>query len=359
MTKKIEIPKTNKAVRLDSIGNFNVVEVPMPELTGDEILVKVAACGICGSDIPRIYELGTRVYPVILGHEFSGEVVKVANNEDEHLIGKKVAVFPLIPCRKCEMCQAGFYAQCRNYNYLGSRSDGAFAEYCKVPSRWHLVFADNPEVSFEDLSLVEPATVAQHALRKGQLKNGDKVLIIGAGPIGILTARWAGLSGASKVVLFDILDEKVEFAKDRNLEIYNSSKIDLSSFVQEQTNRLGFDVVIEGTGTSGGLKSAINTVRTFGNIVLLGNPHRDTVIALNDHSTILRKEIQLVGIWNSYYNSFPFNEWQHTVDMISNGKLKVDDLVTHRSNLDNLESLTRKIWKHEVVICKAIYSSEA
>lgn len=353
-----DLPETNKAVRLDAIGDFKIVEMPIPKLKDDEILVRVAACGICGSDIPRIYELGTRVYPVVLGHEFSGEVVAVSNESDEDLLGRKAAVFPLIPCRVCPMCKTGNYAQCNNYNYLGSRSDGGFAEYCIIPSRWHLVLTKGDDVSMEDLCLVEPATVGQHALRKAGLRNGDKVLIVGAGPIGILTARWASLFGASRVVLFDVLDEKIKFAYDRGFEIYNSIDLDLDKFVLEQTNGQGFDVVIEGTGTSGGLMSAINCVRTFGSIGLLGNPHKDTVIALGDHSNILRKEIRLTGMWNSVYDTFPFNEWHHTVDMIENGKLKVDDLITHRAGLDDLEELTNKIWKNKVVICKAIYSAQ-
>lgn len=352
-----EVPALNKAVRLDAIGDFKVVEQPLRELRDDEILVRVGACGICGSDIPRIYELGTRVFPVVLGHEFSGEVVAVANEADKALVGRKAAIFPLIPCLECEMCLTGNYAQCTNYNYLGSRSDGGFAEYCILPSRWHLVLSKGSEVSLEDLSMVEPATVGQHALRKGGVKNGDKVLIIGAGPIGIMTARWAKLFGASKVILFDVLDEKITFAQERGLEIYNSIGLDLAAFVNEKVGGLGFDVVIEGTGTSGGLHSAINTVRTFGTIGLLGNPHKDTVIALNDHSTILRKEIKLQGFWNSVYETYPFNEWQHTVNMIEEGKLQVNDLVTHRAGLENLEDLTRKIWKHEIVICKAMYSA--
>lgn len=353
------IPEKMKAVSLFSVGDFRLVELPIPEISGDEILVRVGACGICGSDIPRIYELGTRVYPVVLGHEFSGIVVKVANNKDQDLLGKKVAVFPLIPCGKCEMCKTGNFAQCTNYNYLGSRSNGGFAEYCVVPSRFNIVMTKNNDVSLEDLSIVEPATVAQHALRKAGLRNGDKCLIVGAGPIGILMARWAKLFGASNIVLFDVLNEKVEFATQRGLQIYNSNNLNFSEFIKEKTDGLGFDIVIEGTGTSGGLKSAINCVRTFGTIGLLGNPHKDTVIALADHSNILRKEINFTGIWNSVYDRFPFNEWEHTVNMIEDGKIRVNDLITNRTNLENLETLTRQIWKKETVICKAIYSSES
>ncbi len=347
-----------KAMRLHAIKEFTYDEVDKPVPQGDEILVKVAACGICGSDLPRVYELGTRVYPVTLGHEFSGTVVETGNERDANLIGKTAAIFPLIPCGKCESCQTGNYAQCSNYNYLGSRSDGGFAEYCLVPSKWHLVFSNNDEVSKADLAIVEPATVAQHAIRKSGLRAGDTVVILGAGPIGILTARWAKLFGAKQVILFDVVEQKVDFAKERGFMVVNSQEEDYQQIIKDLTNGLGADVVIEGTGTSGGINNAIECVRTFGTIALLGNPHQDTTIQLTNHSNILRKEIRLIGVWNSYYLSLPINEWRYTVDMLDNGQLEVADLITHRSNLEELKDLFDQIYHKEITICKAIYRNE-
>ena len=126
-----------KAVRLNKIGDFRMEEMPLPEIKGEELLVKVEACGICGSDLPRVFELGAHVHPITIGHEFAGTIVKAAREEDQELVGKTAAVFPLIPCGECEFCKTGHYAQCANYNYLGSRCDGGFAEYCVIPSRWN------------------------------------------------------------------------------------------------------------------------------------------------------------------------------------------------------------------------------
>ena len=153
-----------KAMRLHAVNDFRLDEIEKPVPRGEEILVKIGACGICGSDIPRVFELGTRVYPVALGHEFSGTVVEVGDEKNRDLIGKRAAVFPLIPCRQCPPCKIGSYCQCENYDYLGSRSNGGFAEYCLVPSRWHLVFSENPDVDLEELCMVEPICVAQHAI---------------------------------------------------------------------------------------------------------------------------------------------------------------------------------------------------
>lgn len=106
-----------KAMRLHQINDFRLEEIEKPVPKGDEILLKVGACGICGSDIPRVYELGAKVYPVTIGHEFGGEIVAVGNPEDQGLIGKKAAVYPLIPCRECQSCQTGNYAQCTHNGY--------------------------------------------------------------------------------------------------------------------------------------------------------------------------------------------------------------------------------------------------
>nr|WP_288231443.1 alcohol dehydrogenase catalytic domain-containing protein [uncultured Anaerostipes sp.] len=138
-----------KAMRLHEIDRFTLDEVEKPKPSGREILVRVEACGICGSDIPRVYELGTKVYPVTLGHEYSGTVVSVGDEQDTDLIGKTGAIYPVVPCMKCQSCRIGQYAQCSNYKNLGSRTDGGFAQYCLLPSADHLVFPKNEDVPAE------------------------------------------------------------------------------------------------------------------------------------------------------------------------------------------------------------------
>ncbi len=346
-----------KAMRLHKVNQFTLDEVPRPVPRNDEILLKVEACGICGSDVPRVYELGTKVYPVTLGHEFAGVVCEVGRAENNSLIGKKAAIFPIIPCRNCENCQTGNYAQCNHYQYLGSRNDGGFAEYCLIPSKWHLVLSNNPDVSVEALALVEPATVAQHAIRKGGLSAGENLVIIGAGPIGIIAARWAKIFGASQVILLEIDDVKIDFAKQCNLDVRDIKDEKCVNNIVKEAGRI--DVVIEGTGTSSGLNTAIQLCRTFGRVVMMGNPHQDTTIALQNQSMILRKELHLIGMWNSYYAELPFNEWAYTVKQMDDGVLAVTDLITHKASLAELKNLFDQIYAKEVTVCKAIYFSEA
>ncbi len=255
-----------KASQLFKIGEFRTVDVEVPVPHGKELLVKVGACGICGSDIPRIFELGTskQKYPLTLGHEFGGEIVSVGEDADPGLVGKRGAIFPCIPCRKCDPCLTADYAMCLDYDYLGSRSDGGFAEYCLVPSEWHFVESTNPNLSDDAMGMVEPCTVAQHAVRKSGLTAGQSILIFGAGPIGQMAARWAKIFGASLVVLVDVLEEKVEFAKARGNIVLNSMTMNIDEEFRKLNNGKPADIVIEGTGAGAALGLGIECVKTFG-----------------------------------------------------------------------------------------------
>ncbi|MCH3956766.1 MAG: galactitol-1-phosphate 5-dehydrogenase [Olsenella sp.] len=351
---------TMKACRLHRIGEFTTDDVSIPKPVGNQLLLKVEGCGVCGSDIPRIFKLGTskQRYPLTIGHEFGGTIVEVVKDADKSLVGKRGAIFPCIPCRKCDACLSANYAMCEDYDYLGSRSDGGFAEYCLVPSAWHFVPSTNPDTPGEALAMTEPCTVAQHAVRKGGVTAGMNVLIMGAGPIGIMVARWAKLFGAS-VVLSEIVEEKCEFARAHGCEVIDSKEVDLVECVRELTHGRGVDVAIEGTGSGSGLGQAIECTRTFGTVVMMGNPASDTTIKLTQHSQILRKELSLKGIWNSHYADTPINEWHYTVRMLDEGKMQVTDLITHKSSLDGLPALCSGINDHSILICKAMYVPEA
>ncbi len=351
--------KYMKALRLHAIGDLRTDAVPVPEISGEELLLRVSACGICGSDIPRVYEQGTSngKYPLTIGHEFSGTIVAAGEKADPALLGARCTVFPLIPCRRCNACLMGNYAMCSHYDYLGSRRDGGFAEYVKIPSRWHLVISRNPDISLDTLCMTEPACVAQHAIRKSGLTAGQSVVIYGAGPIGILAARWASVFGAGHVLLADVEDGKVAFAKELGLEAVNALKTDPAGRIAAMNGGRPADAAIEGTGAGSALEGCIRCVKASGSIVMLGNPHGDTVIDLQAHGMILRKELRISGTWNSNFSPYPINEWEYTVRMMDEKKLRTDDLITHRSKLDDLPALFEKIHHHEITLCKAVYSA--
>ena len=188
-----------KAYVLHGIGDLRYEERPLPELRPGWALVRVLAAGICSSDIPRIFEKGTYHFPTIPGHEFSGLVEAAADGSGRQWIGRRVGIFPLIPCKNCPSCRKGQYETCSNYDYIGSRRDGAFAEFTAVPV-WNLIAL--PEtVSDIQGALLEPAAVALHAVKRAEISPGDDMCVIGTGAIGLLAGQWAKIFGAGRVVI--------------------------------------------------------------------------------------------------------------------------------------------------------------
>lgn len=307
--------KTMKAAVLHAVGDLRYEDVPMPVVREGEVLMRVRAAGVCGSDIPRVYKTGTYHFPTIPGHEFAGEIV----GGDPELIGRCAAVFPLLPCRKCPPCQVGEFANCRNYDYYGSRRDGAFAEYIAVDKRNLILMPEG--LSFACASLCEPGAVARAAIRRLDVELGDTVVIWGAGPIGLIAAQWAKLAGAGCVRVVDISKEKLAFAEK-------------FGFLPYDRDRDGeCDRALEGTGASPALNDLIMSMKPHGKAVLMGNPAGDMKIDQKTYSQILRREIILRGTWNSSYND-TVNDWKATVDAMASGKIRYEELITHRFPLE-------------------------
>lgn len=343
-----------KAARLYSIGDLRCVEVTKPVPHGTELLLKVGACGICGSDLPRVFEHGSSngKYPITIGHEFSGEVVAVGEDADQSLIGAKGAVFPLIPCRKCDPCVTGSYAMCEDYDYLGSRRDGGFAEYCLIPSEWHLIRSES--ASMEELAMTEPACVAQHAVRRASVTSGQFVVIFGAGPIGIMAARWARIFGA-RPLLVDVAPDKVAFAAAKGFDVVNSREQDIQAEIRRLNKGKLADAAIEGTGVGVAWENCVECVKARGNIALLGNAAGVAHISEKVHSMMLRKEVNMCGVWNSSRAPYPVNEWAYTVQMMDEGKLEVADLITDRLTLEELPQALADIKSGTRHIVKGMY----
>lgn len=308
--------KTMKAAVLHAVNDLRYEDVPVPAVGEGEVLLKIGAAGVCGSDIPRIFTKGTYHFPTIPGHEFAGRIVE---SDDPALLGRKAAVFPLLPCRKCAACQVGEYVKCENYDYYGSRRDGAFAEYLAVDKR-NLVLLDE-SISLAEASLMEPAAVARAAIRRMQIGLGDKVVIFGAGPIGLMAAQWAKQAGAGLVRVVDISKEKLDFAKKLGFEAYDPARDGLCQ------------CALEGTGVSPAINNAVKALAPNGRLVLMGNPAGDMCIERGVYSEILRREITMVGTWNSSYND-RINDWKAVAEAMAAGNMVFEPLITHRFGLD-------------------------
>ena len=320
-----------KALNLHAVGDLRYEDVPMPVRQAGEVLLKVHACGICGSDLPRVFTKGTYHFPTIPGHEFAGEIVEA---DDPSLVGRRAAVFPLLPCRKCEACQVGEYAQCSDYDYYGSRRDGAFAEYIAV-KEWNLVFFDD-SLSYEEAAMCEPAAVALHAIGQASVGIGDTVAVFGAGPIGIMLGLWARTAGAFRVILCDIDPTKVEFARKQGFDAVNSRETDPVEYIRTQTGGRGADACIEGAGVAQTWEQALKAVKSFGTGVSMGNPAGDMTLTQKGYWEILRKQLTLKGTWNSSYNDVR-NEWRTALAAIASHRIDVRPLISHRFPLSEAD----------------------
>lgn len=342
-----------KAVTLENIGELKLINKEKPVPKEGEVLVKIKACGICGSDIPRAFVTGSYHFPTVLGHEFSGKIIETGDGVSKKLVDKKVAIFPLIPCNECEFCKSGLYAQCKHYSYFGSRTDGGFEEYLSVPL-FNLIFIDD-NVSFEEAAMIEPATVAQHVIQKAYLHLQDTVAIYGAGPIGILVAKWAEIYGAQKVFLIDVDPTKVNFAKKLGFKfVCNGATDDPIQWVQENTDGQGTNVAVEATGTSNAFVNCLDSIKAYGKVIMLGNPKSDCKIPQKTYDKFMRKEGNISGIFNSVYKHFPRNEWEITAQALSSGKLQVKDLITHKVSIDRLINLFDIVHEKKEFYCKAM-----
>lgn len=312
-----------KALNLYGVGDLRYDDLPVPVRKTDEVLLKVRTAGICGSDIPRVYSKGTYHFPTVIGHEFAGVIVDA---EDKSIVGRRAAVFPILPCYECPACQSGQYAQCRSYSYYGSRQDGGMSEYLAVREE-NLCFI--PEgVSFEAAAMTEPAAVAYHAFRKSGAAGKNSLFIYGIGTIGLIIAQLAKSAGVPHVVLAGRTADKVEFAEKLGFVAINIKTHNLKEFAASEGTD-GFDVCIEGTGCSEGVVACLEAGHNFADIVLMGNPVGEMTLSQDDYWKILRKELRLVGTWNSSRNEQQ-NDWQDALLAMKNGELKLESLITHK-----------------------------
>lgn len=326
-----------KAYVLKGINKLEYVEVPIPELQKDEVLVEVKAVGICGSDIPRIFETGTYHFPTIPGHEFSGVVHSVYDEGLEYLIGKRVGIFPLIPCGECASCRNKEYEMCTNYNYLGSRCDGGFAEYVAVPVR-NLI--ELPErISYSAAAMLEPAAVGIHALKRINMQAVKSAVIFGTGTIGVLMAQWLRILGVQEILLVGTnsrqkaLLEKLGFGG-----FCNRNEEDAVDFILERTNGEGVDLTIDCAGYASVLGECLEIVKRGGDVLAVGNPHADVELQKDIYWKLLRKQIRISGTWNSsFVPEDVTDDWRLTLEAMVNGDLKPESQITHLLPFDKLQ----------------------
>ncbi len=344
-----------RAVRLFAPGDVRCVEVDQPALEReDEVLIKVSACGVCGSDIIRVMEKGTYAYPITIGHEFAGEVREVGREIDNFIPGDRVTVVPLVPCGKCNYCQIGKYVLCANYKYYGTRIDGAMAEYIKVHGSNVLKLPDG--VEYESGAMTDPVSVALHAVRKAEIEPGCTAIVFGMGPIGFLAMQWLKALGCERVVVVDVFDEKLRLAAELGADYcLNGRKRDVTKAILEYTKGEGADAVIELAGNSISQVQAIQSARKMGTVVYCGISYDDLTIPNKELSRILRGELVLKGAWNSSVAPLPINEWKSALIFMKSGKIETIPLISHRFKLEECQDCFNMMYSRSEIFNKVLF----
>lgn len=334
-------------------------DIQKPVLKQGQVLVKVKYTGICGSDIPRVNGDACHFFPNVLGHEFSGTIAEVGEGVTSVNVGDRVAGVPLVPCMKCEDCQKGNYSLCKHYSFIGSREFGSFAEYVAVPERNVVKFDD--EVSFEQGAFFEPATVALHGLERNEFRGGGTVAILGGGTIGLLTMQWAKIFGAKKVVVFDIVPERLELAARLGADAgVNTLDADFKQQVAELTDGRGFDYVYETAGNTITMKMAFELAGNKAQICMIGTPTREMTFSVAEWENMNRKEFKVTGSWMSYSAPFPGHEWTMTAHYFKTGQLKFDEsFIFKKVPLSEIASAFEMFKTPGLVKGKVLIDSEA
>ena len=321
MKKICDIPLKMNALVLHGIGDLRYEKVDNYELQKDFVIVKIKYCGICSSDVERVFINGTYHFPTIPGHEMAGEIVCV-NDDDLDLLGRRVCIFPLIPCGECSNCLMGEYPQCSNYNYFGSRCDGGFSEYLLVP-KWNLVFFD-ASIDYKVACLCEPSAVSLHALKIADVKKGESVAISGTGTIAILIGFLAKNIGASVTIVGRNIN-KLNKIKEFGFDILE---------VKDINNSKKFNKVFEVVGSNESINQSVELLDSFGTVVLVGNPKGDVVFDKNTYWKILRKQLVVTGSWNSSYNE-RVNDWKEIVLLMKDSDIPFEKLITKEFLLED------------------------
>lgn len=308
-------------------GNLEIQDKPEPKPGKDQIKIKVMYAGVCGSDI-HTYEGHYKVAtPVTLGHEFSGEVVEVGEGVTEFKPGDRVtSETTFYICGECEYCESRDYNLCNHRKGLGSQQDGGFANYliARKESVHHL-----PEnVDYQSASMTEPLACSHHAVDKTEVHEGDLAVVIGPGPIGLLTAQVAKSRGA-KVVITGLTNDQKRLDKAKELGIdyvVNTQEVDLKEFVNDLTNGYGADLVYECSGAVPAAKQGLDILRKKGQYCQVGIFAQSDIQF--DMEKVIQKEIRVVGS-----RSQKPADWGASLELMNNGSVDAKSLVTHEYDI--------------------------
>jgi L-iditol 2-dehydrogenase len=339
-----------KSLLLTEYNHLEIADMPAPVAGPEEVLVRVEACGICGSDVHG-YDgsTGRRIPPIVMGHEAAGMVAAVGAGVTDYAVGDRVTFDSTVYCGKCEFCLRGEINLCENREVIGVscgdyRRHGAFAEYVALPAR--ILYRLPGDFSFSDAAMLEAVSVGLHGVQMAELKGGETALVIGAGMIGLLTLQAAKALGCARVLVADVDESRLKLAKEVGAdETLCASGTELVAAVLRLTGGRGVDVALEAVGRNETVQGAIDCTRKGGKVVLIGNIAPEVTLPLQK---VVTRQIRLQGSCASA------GEYPLAIELIAAGKIKVRPLITAVAALEDGPSWFNRLHAREPNLMKVI-----
>ncbi len=339
-----------KALLLSEYKKLELAELPRPMPGAGEVLIQVAACGICGSDVHG-YDgtSGRRIPPIVMGHEAAGFVAEVGSGVSEFQKGDRVTFDSTVYCGECAYCRSGQVNLCDFRQVVGVscgdyRRTGAFAEFVVVPER--ILYRLPDSLSFPEAAMLEAVSVALHAVRLSEMRGGETALVIGAGMIGLLTLQAARAAGAARVLVADVDATRLRMAKEMGAdEVLHLSGAELIAEVLRLTEGRGVDIALEAVGRNETIAVAIDSVRKGGTVTLIGNITPEVKLPLQK---VVSREIRLQGTAASA------GEYPQAIELMTSGKINVKSLITAVAPLDEGPRWFERLYAHEPNLMKVV-----
>jgi L-iditol 2-dehydrogenase len=339
-----------KALVLSAYKHLELEDLPVPRPAEDELLIRIKACGICGSDVHGFDgSTGRRIPPIVMGHEAAGIVEAVGAGVSTFRIGDRATFDSTVYCGKCFYCQRGQINLCDEREVIGVstplfRRMGAFAEYVTVPAR--IAYPLPESMPFSHAALIEAVSVAVHGASLTPIEPGDTAAVVGAGMIGLLTLQAVRQAGAGRVFVIDLDDTRLELARKLGAtETFNSKKQDVVAEIQKRTSGRGADIALECVGITDAIALAVESVRKGGAVTLVGNVAPKIELALQ---SVVSRQIRLQGSCASC------GEYPECIAMMASGKIRVEPLVSAVAPLEEGASWFQRLYDREPGLLKVV-----
>ena len=341
------LPNSRRAMMLTAISHIEEREIPMPEYGSDDVVIKIKAIGICGSDLVYFSKGGSTFaqiqYPHILGHEAAGIVVAIGSNVKNIQIGDRVAIEPGVPCGECDLCRSGKYNLCKEVSFMSTPiyrkySEGAFTEYSVRPATFVYKLPDN--VSFEEGAMVEPLSVGMQAVERSGATLGEKALVLGCGPISLCVILSLRAHGIKEIFAIDIVSNRCTFAESLGTKrTFDCMNDEIIQEILGLTDGHGIDIIFDTTDSAELINASMAVLAKDGRIVMIGVPHEDCIL-INYRELFMRQATLITSF--RYMNQYP-----KVIRCISEGSIPIRRIITHRFDFCDTQKAFEKCLSRE------------